>query len=85
MIPSPAIPIPALIALRDEIAAHCASFFWNDTDYGMLHARWRDELSALLTVLERQQEQEKKDVLTRIGQASEATDGAATASTDTKG
>jgi hypothetical protein len=44
--------IAALIeTLRDEIAQHCASFFWNDVNVGLLHARWRDKLAALTAAL----------------------------------
>jgi hypothetical protein len=38
----------ALRALHGEIAQHTASFFWNDIDIGLLHAKWRDRLAALL-------------------------------------
>lgn len=37
----------AIEQLRVEIAEHCASFFWNDIDIGLLHANWRDRLAAL--------------------------------------
>lgn len=50
--------------LHDEIAAHCASFFWNDVDIGLLHAKWRDDLTGVL----RLQHEENEDDLARIGQ-----------------
>lgn len=37
--------------VRDQIAQHCASFFWNDVDIGLLHAEWRDALDRLLALL----------------------------------
>ena len=72
MIPSPAIPIPALIHFvrehleeRESTQAACAS-------HGLVvAARVANDVrmfSALLSVLERQHEQEEKDVLTRTGE-----------------
>lgn len=34
--------LATLKVLRNQIAQHCASFFWNDVDVGLLHANWRD-------------------------------------------